>query len=202
MKALTTAIFVLFLFNYSYGMNFAFNLARYRKECFTETFGPEVLVKGSFTAKESDYNHLVASVTNEEGQTIIADDYQSAEVKFSFTTQTEGNVNICVENKGEKYMKINFELLIGLEAGDIAGVASDEDLKPIERQLMQLERTMESIKTTTSYIVGREEEKITQSDSISFKLYMFSIITMIVMAAISFFQAKYLKNFFRSKKLI
>jgi hypothetical protein len=202
MKALTTALFVLFLFNYSYGMNFAFNLARYRKECFTETFGPDVLVKGSFTAKEGDYNFLAASVTNEQGHPVITDDYIGADVKFSFTTQTEGNVNICVENKGEKYMKINFEILVGLEAGDIAGVASDEDLRPIERQLVQLDRTMESIKTTTSYIVSREEEKITQSDSVSFKLYMFSIITMIVMAAISFFQAKYLKTFFRSKKLI
>lgn len=30
-------------------------------------------------------------------------------------------------------MKIEFELLSGLEAGDISNVASDRDLKPIER---------------------------------------------------------------------
>jgi len=203
MKALIASILILSLFSYSYGMSFAFNLARFKRECFTESFNPSTLVKGHFTANEKDYHNLVVSILNEAGTPIYyTNELTGQTVKFSFTTTDEGAVNICVENRGEKYMKIFFELLSGIEAGDTQGVASDDDLKPIERQLMQLDRTMKAIKTTTSYIVNREEEKITQADTISFKLYLFSVITMITMAAISFLQAKYLKNFFRSKKLI
>ena len=202
MRAIFAAVVILSIVSSSFAMNFAFNLARGRKECFTESFNPNTLVKGSFTAREADYHHLVVTLVTEAGKPIYTEEHIGAFVKFSFTTADEGSVNICVENRGEKYMKIAFELLSGLEAGDTAGVASDEDLKPIERQLVQLDRTMKAIKTTTSYIVNREEEKLTQADTISFKLYMFSVITMVVMALISFLQAKYLKNFFRSKKLI
>lgn len=202
MRGLLATVLVLSLIYSSYAMSFGFNLARYRKECFTESFNPETLVKGQFAAKEPDYNFLTVTITNDKGEAIYADELSGSVVPFSFTTVNEGAVNLCVENKGEKYMKIVFELLSGVEAGDTAGVASDEDLKPIERQLVQLDRTIESIKTTTSYIVSREEEKIAHASSISFKLYMFSVITMVTMAVISFLQAKYLKNFFRSKKLI
>ena len=203
MRAVFAGILILSLCYSANAITFAFNLARYRKECFTESYNPNTLVKGSFTAKETDYNFLYASIQTEAGVPIYTEEAQgSSVIKFSFTTVSEGNVNICIENKGEKYIKIVFELLSGIEAGDISGAASDEDLKPIEKQLIQLDRTMESIKTTTSYIVSREEEKITQADSISTKLYLFSVITMVTMALISFLQAKYLKNFFKSKKLI
>jgi len=203
MKIVIATLLILSLFSCSYGMSFGFNLARHKRECFTESFNPNTLVKGQFSANDKDYHSLVVTILNEAGAPVYyTNELTGQTVKFSFTTNDEGAVNICVENRGEKYMKIYFELLSGIEAGDTTGVASDEDLKPIERQLLQLDRTMKSIKTTTSYIVNREEEKITQADTISFKLYLFSIITMITMAAISFLQAKYLKNFFRSKKLI
>ena len=44
-------------------------------------------------------------------------------------------------------------MLTGAEAGDITEATSDNDLKPIERQLISMNRLLNSIKTTTSFTV-------------------------------------------------
>jgi hypothetical protein len=202
MKAILTLFVIAALFNSSFGLDFAFKLPRNKKECFNEPLNPGTLVKGSFQADEADYNDLSVEIFDAAGVPLYTEPFTGPVIRFSYITATEGNTNICIHNVGKKYIKIFFELLTGAEAGDVTEAASDEDLKPIERQLVSMDRLIGMIRNTTSFIVQREEEKLTEADTITTKLYIFSAITVITMAAISFFQIRYLEKFFKAKKLI
>lgn len=202
MKAILALFVIAALFSSSFALDFAFKLPRNKKECFTEPLNPSTLVKGSFQAEEADYNDLSVEIFDAAGTPLFSEPMTGPVIRFSYITTTEGNTNICIHNVGKKYIKIFFELLTGAEAGDVTEAASDEDLKPIERQLVSMERLIGMIRNTTSFIVQREEEKLVEADTITVKLYIFSAITVITMAAISFFQVRYLEKFFKAKKLI
>ena len=202
MRVTISILLVLCLVHSSMAIDFGFKVPRGKKECFTEPLNPNTLVKATVQAEEPDYDGLAVTVYDSAGTSLYAEPLTGAHIKFSYTTTTEGNTNICVQNTGKKYIKVFFEMLTGAEAGDITEAASDNDLKPVERQLISMDRLLNSIRTTTSFIVSREEEKLTEADTITFKLYVFSAITIITMAALSFFQVRYLEKFFRAKKLI
>jgi len=183
-------------------LDFAFKLPRNKQECFTEPLNPGTLVKGSFICEEADYDELSVEIYDHNGKPVLSEAQTGSVIKFSYTTSEEGNTNICIQNTGKKYIKINLELLTGLDAGDLSQAASDKDLKPLETGIDVISKMMTSIKTTTSFIVAHAEEKLTETDTITTKLYVFSFITVIIVIGTSLFQIKYLTRLFKSKKLI
>ena len=52
------------------------------------------------------------------------------------------------------------------------------------------------------FIVKNEEIRLHDSDSIPSKIMTYSVVTLIVLSILAFVQMKYLKSFFRHKKLI
>lgn len=202
MNQVTLFLLISILIPSALTLDFAFKLPRNKQECFSEPLNPGTLVKGSFVCEEPDYDELSVEIYNSAGKPVLNEPLTGAVIKFSYTTVEEGNTNICIQNTGKKYIKINLELLTGLDAGDISQAASGADLKPVENGLAVIHKMIESIKMTTSFIVNHAEEKITDSDTITTKLYIFSVITVIVVIAVSLFQAKYLERLFRAKKLI
>ncbi len=202
MKIVTLFLILSIVIPSTLTIDFAFKLPRNKQECFSEHMNPGTLVKGSFVCEEADYDELSVEIYNSAGKPVLNEPLTGATIKFSYTTAEEGNTNICIQNTGKKYIKINFELLSGLEAGDVSQAASDEDLKPVENGLAVIHKMIESIKMTTSFIVNHAEEKLTDTDTITTKLYIFSVITIVVVIGVSLFQAKYLERLFRAKKLI
>jgi hypothetical protein len=163
---------------------------------------PEIIVKLSVRTEDPNYVDLTTNIFDDHGGNYTIQPLTGQVGKYSFTTSKEGNVHVCITNTGAGFPKIFFEFLSGAEAGDLSGAASDKDLEPVERQLRKLDRLMNSVKRTTSFIVAKEDQKISEADSIPSKLYTFSLITLVVMSVVAFIQVKYMKNFFRSKKLI
>ena len=203
MKLFLTFLIAALILPSTLTLDFAFKLPRNKQECFSEPLNPNTLVKGSFICDEADYEDLSVEIYNHAGKPVLTEPQIGAAIRFSYITGEEaGNTNICITNTGKKYIKINFELLTGLDAGDFSQAASDADLKPLETGLDVITKMMASIKTTTSFIVNHAEEKLTESDTITTKLYIFSIITVIVVVAASIFQVKFLERLFKKKKLI
>jgi len=194
---------LLFIFSTStFCIDFAIKIPRNQKKCFSETLEVGTLVKTSFESEDPDYNELVVNVYDSAGKSLYAEPFQGAKIKLSFTTTTEGETSVCVQNTGKKFLRIFFTFTTGAEAGDISEAASDVDLKPVERNLAQVDRIMQQLQTATSMTVRQEEIHITASDSVNRKLYFFSGLTIVVILAVAVVQVKFLERQLRTKKLI
>jgi len=196
------ALSIFLLINTTLGIDFAFKLGRNKMECFSEPLNPDTLVKLSISADDPNYQEYATRIYDDEAYVYTEEPLIGSVVKHTFTTKKEGNIHICLTNTGPRPTRFNFELTTGIEAGDITYAASDKDLQPIDKQLQKLERLMTSVKKTTSFIVAKEDRKMAEVDSIPSKLYLYSFITLAILLSVSYLQIKYLKNFFKNKKLI
>lgn len=161
------------------------------------------MVRFSVHTEDASYHLVKTKIYDDHGNIYSGEgELEGHLAKFTFNTRKEGFLHVCITNTGPKFMKIYLDLSTGIEAGDISNVASDKDLKPIERQLSRIERLMNSVKKTTGFIIQKEDAKIQESDSVSGKLYFFSLLTVAILALVSVAQVKYLQRFFKSKKLI
>ena len=183
-------------------MDFAFKLPRNQKKCFYEVLSAGTLVRAAVISEEPAYQDLSVNVINADGKPFFPEHSTGSHIKLSFTTVLEGDVSICVHNNGKKYIKIFFEFMTGIDAGDLSVAASDLDLKPVEKNINSLDRLLQSLQGTTSLLVRKEEDKITQTNSIPKKLYFFSAVTIIVLVVVAFTQVKFLERQLRAKKLI
>jgi hypothetical protein len=202
MRIFLATIVFLSIFSGSFAIEFGFKLARNKMECFSDPLNPDTLVKFAVRADDPNYQDLETKIFDDEGVFLTSEVMKGQISKYTLTTKKEGNLHICVTNVGVGFPKVILEFSTGIEAGDMTNAASDKDLQPIDKQLQRLERLMGSVKKTTSFIVSKEDVKISEADSVPGKLYTYSFITIGVMVLVSFVQIKYLKNFFKNKKLI
>lgn len=75
-------------------------------------------------------------------------------------------------------------------------------LRPVEMQAFKVNEMVTQLRSELSALVASEVKLSDQNDSIKSRVFVFGIISIMVMAISTFLQVKYLKNFFRHKKII
>ncbi len=202
MKTIFIVCTLFALFNFSVGIDFLLRIPKKREECFSEFLTPNTMVVVTVTTEPATYKEIAVNVYDSDGTSYFPNPHTGPNIKLSFTTSLEGETKICMKNRGNLFVKLHFELLSGFEAGDASQAASDEDLKPIEKHINSIQRTIQNIKTTAGIIVKKEEEQIVEADSFSTQLYICSAVTVIALVILSVAQLKYYERSFRAKKLI
>ena len=69
-------------------------------------------------------------------------------------------------------------------------------------QAAKVNSMIEQLRTELSNLVASEVELSNQNESIKSRVIVFGIVSVAIMAGSTFMQVKYLKNFFRHKKII
>ena len=75
-------------------------------------------------------------------------------------------------------------------------------LSPIEDQAFKVNERISSIRKEMASLVESEIKLSEQNDSIYTRVVVFGIVSILLMAISTYMQVKYLKNFFRYKKII
>ena len=75
-------------------------------------------------------------------------------------------------------------------------------LKPVEMQAFKVNEMVTQLRQELSSLVASEVKLSDANDSIKSRVFVFGVISVIVMGISTFLQVKYLKNFFRHKKII
>ena len=75
-------------------------------------------------------------------------------------------------------------------------------LKPVEMQAFKVNEMVTQLRQELSSLVASEVKLSDANDSIKSRVFVFGVISIIVMGISTFLQVKYLKNFFRHKKII
>ena len=99
-------------------------------------------------------------------------------------------------------MIVTFEFLSGVTAKDYSAVAKKHNLKPIELNLQKLEDMMGQLLHEFTSIMSSEKKSLDLSDTLSYKIIFFSLITLTSMTVIGMTEVFYLKKYFMRRKLI
>jgi hypothetical protein len=81
-------------------------------------------------------------------------------------------------------------------------VITKKHLRPVEVQAFKVNEMIMQLRTELSALVQSEVALSDQNDSIKSRVFIFGVISIIIMAVSTFLQVRYLKNFFRYKKII
>lgn len=123
-------------------------------------------------------------------------------MKISFTASDVGNHQLCIDNETTSETRINFEFLSGVEAKDYSEIAKKSNLKPVELNLKKLEDTITFLLKELSGVMMFEETTLAINDALSNKIIVFSMITLISMVVVGFFETLYIKKYLQKRKLI
>jgi|LauGreDrversion4_2_1035121.scaffolds.fasta_scaffold205839_2 hypothetical protein len=107
-----------------------------------------------------------------------------------------------MENFEHKELRVNFEFLTGVAAKDYSDIAKKSNLKPIELNLKKLEDMLSYLIHDISTILVHEEHTLALNDSLSNKIILFSMITLISMISIGLIETFYIRKYLQNRKII
>lgn len=130
--------------------------------------------------------------------------------KFAFTSHYFSDYSFCFSNvldsgisSGQQYFRsISFDVKMGAETADEADLAKREKLKPIEAELQILERTLAEIVENMDYLKNREINMRNTNESTNSRVKWFSLLSILTLVSSGLWQIFYLRQFFKSKKLM
>ena len=123
-------------------------------------------------------------------------------MRIAFTASEMGNHQLCLENFEHKDLRVNFEFLSGVAAKDYSDIAKKSNLKPIELNLKKLEDMLSYLIHDISTILVHEEHTLALNDSLSNKIILFSMITLISMISIGLMETFYIRKYLQNRKII
>ena len=140
-------------------------------------------------------------VTDPKGKEIDRQ-MQSGKMTSEWEVKYTGPYQMCIQNqKSEDNM---FELVIktGEFSDERAQAITKKHLKPVEQQAAKINAMVEEIRKELGALVVNELQLSDQNDSIKTRVIVFGIVSILIMGVSTYMQVKYLKNFFRYKKII
>lgn len=114
-----------------------------------------------------------------------------------------GAYSICFDNAyDEDYVHVAFDMVLVSENVDDDGVTTKEHLTPLEEQLGESIQAAHTILKEMRYMEKREARMRMTSEAIFTKVSWFSVLSVVILLGVTFVQVRYLKNYFRKKKLM
>ncbi|KAI8342744.1 emp24/gp25L/p24 family/GOLD-domain-containing protein [Chlamydoabsidia padenii] len=124
----------------------------------------------------------------------------------AFDTISEGQVRLCFTNTLEKGSTssrwVEVVMNIGANAMDDKLVAKSEKLDPLELELRKLEKVVQEIVDEMVYLKIRETFMRGTNESTNERVKWFSVVSLLALVSLGFWQILYLRHYFRRKRLI
>ena len=90
----------------------------------------------------------------------------------------------------------------GIEAIDYSSIVTKKHLQPVDLAAQKVQDQIEQIRTDLTSLLINEELMQSENELIKSRVLSFGLISLGVMCITTFLQVKYLKSFFRHKKII
>lgn len=186
-----------------------FNVPANNKKCLKEEIHKNVVVTGEYEFSEGIGYSGSVHVTDTRGQILYKRErFNDLKGKFAFTTDEYDIFEICISNHGPvgaghaQSREVSLNMKHGVEAKNYEDIAKAEKLKPLEVELRRLEDLSDQIVKDFSFMRQREEEMRNTNESTNSRVLYLSIFSMLCLLALAVWQVMFLRNYFKSKKLI
>lgn len=182
---------------------FDFFLPKLSQKCFGEDLSVDTLYVAEISTKDtkSDYKPLAIIISHQNWPVYKIENTKQA--KHSFVTTNSGEYNLCVINQSNFEVYVSLSIKIGISNNkDLNNLLKKADLKESELKLLKIQESLKRIRQESIYIRQRETDMRGTNETIYSRITGYSIITILILCVIGILQSLYLKNFFKSKKLV
>eukprot|EP01134_Creolimax_fragrantissima_P001831 CFRG1831T1 len=174
--------------------------------CLRQDLTKGTFVKGDFTVSAVEKQSVKIEINDQMSRVAYTKD-NAESGKIAFVVDNAGVYEICFTSKviaGTKLAphEVNLNLKSGVEAVDYDAVKEAENLAPLEVAIRRMEELAESIATDMGQMKQREASMRNTNESTNARVLYFSVVSMMCLVGLSVWQVYYLKNYFKSKKLI
>ena len=109
-------------------------------------------------------------------------------IRFAFSTQVTGVINVCLLNIDTFVNSFDFELSHGIDAKDYTNIAKKQNLKPAETDILIVEDFVKEMKATAESIWVKESHKLEMSETFNSNLVWSSLFGIVVIVTFALFE--------------
>ncbi|XP_060740612.1 transmembrane emp24 domain-containing protein 9-like [Tachysurus vachellii] len=196
-----------------------FHIGETEKKCFIEEIPDETMIIGNYRTQLYDKQSesympatpglgMFVEVKDPDEKVILSRQYGS-EGRFTFTSHTPGEHQICLHSNSSKFslfaggmLRVHLDIQVGEHANNYAEIAAKDKLTELQLRVRQLVEQVDQIQKEQNYQRYREERFRQTSESTNQRVLWWSIVQTLILVAIGFWQMRHLKSFFEAKKLV
>jgi len=177
-------------------------------KCFVDSFPTDSIVTGNIEITPPIQGRALWTRISEGERTVYENSNMYEKATFGFTAVEHGDYSFCfkdVGNDGAPTRLVTIKFLSESEAlkkQKYEDIAKREQLKPIEVQLRIAEDLANTLHKEFSEMKEHEKEHRDTSESINTRVQNYSMLSLIIVAALGIWQVIYLRRYFKAKKII
>lgn len=126
--------------------------------------------------------------------------YEKMDKKFDVSNS--GQHQLCLQNQENNELEAEITIKTGEFSADKSEKITAKHLAPVELEASRVDEMIKAIREDMHQLIIHEDEISGKNSSIKTRVFVFGIISIAIMSVSTFLQIKYLKNFFRYKKII
>lgn len=185
-----------------------FDLQPNTKKCLKEEMRKNLLAVGEYEVSSLPGTNVDFQITDSKGHTALIRDNVDGKGKFAVTSDEDDIYDFCFAYSSSPHTshqllprEVNLDVRLGVEAKQYDSSSTDK-LQKLEADLTKLEDLTNSIIEDFAHLKRRESEMQDTNASTSNRIFVQTVISIIVVLGLAGVQVMYLRQFFRSRKLI
>lgn len=185
-----------------------FDLQPNTKKCLKEEMRKNLLAVGEYEVSSLPGTNVDFQITDSKGHTALLRDNVDGKGKFAVTSDEDDIYDFCFAYSSSPHTshqllprEVNLDVRLGVEAKQYDSTSTDK-LQKLEADLTKLEDLTNSIIDDFAHLKRRESEMQDTNASTSNRVFWQTVISIIVVLGLAGWQVMYLRQFFRSRKLI
>lgn len=185
-----------------------FDLQPNSRKCLKEEMRKNLLAVGEYEVSSLPGTNVDFQITDSKGHTALLRDNVDGKGKFAVTSDEDDVYDFCFAYSSSPHTshqllprEINLDVRLGVEAKQYDSASTDK-LQKLEADLTKLEDLTNSIIDDFAHLKKREGEMQDTNASTSNRIFWQTVISIIVVLGLAGWQVMYLRQFFRSRKLI
>ena len=186
-------------------LRFSLGPATNSMRCVSEQIPAKSLLTGDWELEHDEQQHWNVSSTvtimGPDGITVFLK-RQVAEGHFAITAKSAGLHKVCVSSNTTAPRAVTLNIKTALEVADHDTVAKKEHVEAIEAELDRMKKMTVHIYEEMLYMRTRSDQQHATNASTRGRLLWVECVMMLVVMAMAFWQIRYLRNYFRQKKVI
>lgn len=201
-----TFLLVVFLINET--LSIRFDLQPNSKKCIKEEMRKNLLAVGEYEVSSLPGTSVDFQITDSKGHTALIRTNVDGKGKFAVTSDEDDIYDFCFAYSSSPHTshqllprEVNLDVRLGVEAKQYDPASTDK-LQKLESDLSKLEDLTNSVIDDFAHLKRRESEMQDTNASTSNRIFWQTVISIIVVLGLAGWQVLYLRQFFRSRKLI
>lgn len=185
-----------------------FDLQPNTKKCLKEEMRKNLLAVGEYEVSSLPGTNVDFQITDSKGHTALIRDNVDGKGKFAVTSDEDDIYDFCFAYSSSPHTshqllprEVNLDVRLGVEAKQYDSSSTDK-LQKLEADLTKLEDLTNSIIEDFAHLKRRESEMQDTNASTSNRIFWQTVVSIIVVLGLAGWQVLYLRQFFRSRKLI